>query len=138
MKPAPRTSMAILLLRSLASITSEPFLNRRPGFFSASRFQSRSSCVTPGVTHSRRRVQKSAQPGSAIKSGPFRGRDLGTAEKCGVLINHEARRFDVTAQRATRLELAAFCRENISLDRPLHDHRFRPDFPADVGVLPDG
>jgi hypothetical protein len=54
-----------------------------------------------------------------------------------VLINYEPRRFDVTAQCATRLELAAFRRENISLDRPLHDHRFRPDFPADVGVLAD-
>src|SRR5215470_2777553 len=64
-------------------------------------------------------------------------RDLCAAKKCRVLINHQPRRFDVTTQRATRLELAAFSHENIALHRPLHLHRFRPDLTAYAPVLPD-
>ena len=63
--------------------------------------------------------------------------DLCVATKCHILINHQAGRFDVTMQRATRLELAAFSHENIALHRPLHLHRFCPDLTADARVLPD-
>jgi hypothetical protein len=63
--------------------------------------------------------------------------DLCVATKCHILINHQAGRFDVTMQRATRLELAAFSHENIALHRPLHLHRFCPDLTAYARVLPD-
>ncbi len=63
--------------------------------------------------------------------------DLCVATKCHILINHEAGCFDVTMQRATRLELAAFSHENIALHRPSHLHRFCPDLTAYACVLPD-
>ena len=63
--------------------------------------------------------------------------DLCVATKCHILINHQPRRFDVTKQRATRLELAAFSDENIALHRPSQLHRFRPDLTAYARVLPD-
>src|SRR6266487_3286032 len=63
--------------------------------------------------------------------------DLCVATKCHILINHQAGRFDVTTQRATRLEFAAFSHENIALHRPSHLHRFGPDFTAYAPVLPD-
>ncbi len=63
--------------------------------------------------------------------------DLCVAKERHVLINHQPRRFDITTQRAIRLELAAFSHENIALHRPSHLHRFRPDLTAYVRVLPD-
>ena len=63
--------------------------------------------------------------------------DLCAAKKCRILINHQLGRFDVTTQRATRLELAAFSHENITLHHPSHLHRFRPDLTAYARVLPD-
>ena len=63
--------------------------------------------------------------------------DLCVAMKCHILINHQPRRFDVTMQRATRLEFAAFGHENIALHRPSHIHRFRPDLTVYARVLPD-
>ena len=63
--------------------------------------------------------------------------DLCAAKKCRIFINHQPRRFDVTAHRATCLELAAFSRENIALHRPSHLQRFRPDLGAYLRVLPD-
>jgi hypothetical protein len=63
--------------------------------------------------------------------------DLCAAKKRRILINHQPGRFDVTTQRATRLELAAFSHENITLHRPSHLHRFRPDITAYARVLPD-
>jgi hypothetical protein len=63
--------------------------------------------------------------------------DLCVATKCDILVNLQPGRFDVTMQRATRLELAAFSHENIALHRPLHLHRFRPDVTAYARVLPD-
>jgi hypothetical protein len=63
--------------------------------------------------------------------------DLCAAKKRRILINHQPRRFDVTMQRATRLELAALSRENIALHGPSHLHRFRPDLTTYVRVLPD-
>ena len=38
--------------------------------------------------------------------------------------------------RAIRVELAAFSHENISLHRPSHIHRFRPDLTAYARLLP--
>jgi hypothetical protein len=52
-------------------------------------------------------------------------------------MNHQPGRFDVTTQRATRLELAAFSHEHIALHRPSYLHRFRPDLTAYARVLPD-
>jgi hypothetical protein len=63
--------------------------------------------------------------------------DLCAAKKGRILINHQPRRFDVTMERATRLELAAFSHENIALHRPSHLHRFRPDLTAYACVLSD-
>ena len=63
--------------------------------------------------------------------------DLCVAKERHVLINHQPRRFDITTQRAIRLELAAFSHENIALHRPSHLHRFRPDLTAYARVLPD-
>jgi len=63
--------------------------------------------------------------------------DLCAAKESRVLINQQAGRFDVTTQRATRLELAAFSHENIAPHRPSHFHRFRPDLTAYARVLPD-
>ena len=54
-----------------------------------------------------------------------------------MLINHQPGRFDVTAHRAIRLELAAFSHENIALHRPSHIHRFRPDLTTYAPLLPD-
>jgi hypothetical protein len=65
------------------------------------------------------------------------GPDLCAAKKCRILINHQPGRFDVTTQRATRLEFAAFSHENIAFRRPSHLHRFRPDLTAYARVLPD-
>src|SRR4029453_918712 len=62
---------------------------------------------------------------------------LCAAIKSRILFNHQPRRFDVTTQRATRLELAAFSHENIALHRSPHLHRFRPDLTAYARVLPD-
>ena len=67
----------------------------------------------------------------------LRCRDFRTAEKCRILVNHESRCFDVTAQRAARLQFAAFSRENITLNRSAHFDRFRPNLTANLGVLPD-
>jgi hypothetical protein len=63
--------------------------------------------------------------------------DLCAAKKCRILINHQPGRFNVTTQRATRLEVAAFSHENIALHRPSHLHRFRPDLTAYARVLLD-
>ena len=64
-------------------------------------------------------------------------RDFRTAEKCRILVNHESRYFDVTAQRAARLQFAAFSRENITLDCSAHFDRFRPDLASNLRVLPN-
>ena len=67
----------------------------------------------------------------------FPSSDLCAAKKCRILTHRQPGRFDVTTQRATRLELAAFSRENIALHRPSHLHRFRPDLTAYARVLTD-
>src|SRR5205085_8893918 len=63
--------------------------------------------------------------------------DFRAAEKGRVLIHHESRRFDVAAQSATSLKLAAFARENIALDSPSQFHRFCSDLTPDKSVLVD-
>src|SRR4029453_18515175 len=62
---------------------------------------------------------------------------LCAAKKCRFLVDPQPRRFDVPVQRGTRLELAAFSHKNITLHRPSHLHRLRPDLTAYARVLPD-
>src|SRR5262245_33033718 len=63
--------------------------------------------------------------------------DLCVAKECHILTNHQPGRFDITTQRAIRLQLAGFSHENIALHCPSHLHRFRPDLTAYERVLPD-
>jgi hypothetical protein len=77
------------------------------------------------------------EPRRAVNPLFFPRSDLCAAKKCRILTHRQPGRFDVTTQRATRLELAAFSRENIALHRPSHLHRFRPDLTAYARVLPD-
>jgi hypothetical protein len=77
------------------------------------------------------------EPRRAVNPLFFPRSDLCAAKKCRILTHRQPGRFDVTAQRATRLELAAFSRENIALHRPSHFHRFRPDLTAYARVLTD-
>ena len=63
--------------------------------------------------------------------------DLGAADKCGVLIDHESRCFDIAAQGAAGRKLTAFCRQNIAFDGASNRYRFRLDLAFDLCVLAD-
>src|SRR4030095_12528696 len=87
------------------------------------------------MIRTRTELTSTASPGANVSQGVTPPPDLCAAKKCCILINHQPGRFDVTTQRATGLELAAFSHENIALHRPSHLHRFRPDLTAYVCVL---
>jgi hypothetical protein len=100
---------------------------------------SRSRCQRHRKRESRHHVsgRKTQAPKQTSGRERLSRPDLCVATKCHILINHQPRRFDVTMQRATRFEFAAFGHENIALHRPSHLHRFGPDFTAYAPVLLD-
>src|SRR4030095_3222731 len=88
------------------------------------------------MIRTKRDLTSTASPEANVSQGVCPPPDLCAANKCCILINHQPGRFDVTTQRATCLEFAAFSHENIALHRPSHLHRFCPDLTAYVRVLP--
>jgi hypothetical protein len=93
-------------------------------------------CGHPNSLKQPRERVATRQGARAVNPLFFPRSDLCAAKKCRILTDRQPGRFDVTTQRATRLEFAAFSHANIALHLPSHLHRFRPDLSAYVRVLP--
>src|SRR5438270_3403120 len=88
-----------------------------------------------------RRIGDEGQDARAFCLNPISVRDLlwrpdlSAAEKGGVFIDDQPRRFDVAMQCATGLQLTTLGCENISLNLSAHGHRFRSDLALNFRML---